>query len=95
MVTEYGMSSLGPIFYNGHDEESIWLAKQIGEYSTISQETASKVDGEISKIIEGAYKKATEILEQNKNLLEKVAARLLEKETLSQEEFRAVLNETQ
>lgn len=95
MVTEYGMSSLGPVFYNGHDEESIWLAKQMGEYNAISQETASKVDGEVAKIIDGAYKRATEILEQNRNLLEKVAAQLLEKETLSQEEFRAILNEIQ
>jgi len=52
MVTEYGMSSLGPISFNGHDEESMWLARQMGEYSRQSEEVASQVDREIRKIVE-------------------------------------------
>ncbi len=91
MVSEYGMSDLGPISFNGHDEESIWLAKQMGEYHTVSQETASKVDREVAKIVEGAYNRAKEILKEKRELLDKVSARLLEKETLLQEEFKAIL----
>ncbi|HDQ88704.1 MAG TPA: AAA family ATPase, partial [candidate division WWE3 bacterium] len=91
MVAEYGMSELGPISFKGHDEESIWLARQMGEYHTVSQETASKVDKEIVKIVEEAYKKAKELLEEKRELLDRVSAKLLEKETLSQEEFKALL----
>lgn len=92
MVTEYGMSSLGPIAFNGHEETKMWLARQMGEYSKQSEETASKIDKEIKKIIDEAYEKAKEILEKNKELMEKLANNLLEKETLTGDEFEAILN---
>lgn len=91
MITKYGMSDLGPISFDGDEDEDIWLAKQLGEYHGISQETASKVDREVTKIMGEAYNKALEILKGKRDLLDKVANKLLEKETLGQEEFKEIL----
>ncbi len=93
MVTEFGMSSLGPIAYTAHNEDKMWLAKQMGEYSKHSEEMAAKIDREIKKIIDKAYDKAKEILENNKGLMEKITEELLAKETLTQDEFEELLNE--
>lgn len=93
MVTEYGMSGLGPISFNGHDEEKRWLARQMGDYSRQSEEVASQVDREIRKIIEDAYKKAKGILKDNEEVIERISDKLLEKETLTREDFEALLNE--
>ena len=87
------MSSLGPISFNGHDEESIWLARQMGEYSRQSEEVASQVDREIRKIVEKAYDEAKKILLENKGALARVSSRLLEKETLTRDEFEALLGD--
>jgi len=93
MVTEYGMSSLGPIAYNGGNEEKNWLAKQLGESTAQSEEFTAKIDREIKKIVEEAYTKAKEILKGKGKIMERVAEELLKKETLTQEEFETLLNE--
>lgn len=93
MVTEYGMSSLGPVAYKGGNEESNWLAKQLGENAAQSEEFTAKIDREIKKIIEGAYTKAKEILEGKKEVMKNVAEELLKKETLTRGEFEVLLNE--
>jgi cell division protease FtsH len=93
MVTEYGMSNLGPISYSGYDEEKRWLAKQVGEYHKQSEEMAARIDKEVEKIIDTAYKRAKDILKGKKELMEKISNKLLEKETLTQDEFGALLSE--
>ena len=93
MVTEYGMSNLGPISYNGYDKEKNWLAKQMGEYNNQSEEITAKIDNEIKRIIDESYEKAKGILKENEKLMEKISKELLEKETLTQDEFEALLNE--
>ncbi len=90
MVTEYGMSKLGPIAFGSKDSEKIWLARQMGEYSAQSEEITAKIDREIKRIIDEAYSKAKEILKDNEEAIEKVSQKLLEKETLTQDEFDAV-----
>nr|MBP8961242.1 AAA family ATPase [Patescibacteria group bacterium] len=92
MVTEYGMSDLGPISFNGNDEEQIWLAKQMGEYHTVSQETASRVDKEVIKIVDKAYTEAKNILIAKKQLLDSISQKLLEQETLTQEDFKLLVS---
>ena len=90
MVTEYGMSTLGPIAYEmtgGHG----WIARDIDEGFKYSQEMAAKIDVEVTKIMEDCHKRAKEILTEHKEKLDKVAAALLEKETLYDEEFKAML----
>ena len=93
MVTEYGMSSLGPVAYIGSNEEKNWLAKQLGSSASQSEEFTAKIDREIKEIIERAYSRAKEILERKKEVIKKIAKELLEKETLTREEFGALLNE--
>jgi len=90
MVTEYGMSNLGPISYDGKDGR-FWLARQMGESAHYSQEIAAKIDAEIKLIIDNAFEKAKNILMEHKDKLDKVAARLLEKETIDGDEFRNLL----
>ena len=93
MVTEYGMSSLGPVAYIGSNEEKNWLAKQLGSSTSQSEEFTAKIDREIKEIIERAYSRAKEILEGKKEMIKEVVEELLEKETLTREEFEALLNE--
>ena len=91
MVTEYGMSSLGPIFFEGRSEFS-WLAEEFGEGSSISEEMSSKIDKEISGIVEKSYQEAKKILKENKEKLDKVVAKLLEVETIGGDEFKELVS---
>ncbi len=93
MVTEYGMSSLGPVAYNVGNTEQSWLAKQLGEYHVISQATAAEIDKEVKRFIEEGFNTAKNILEEHRDLLEAVADALMEKETLDKEEFEEILKE--
>ena len=90
MVTEYGMSSLGPINYESKSEFA-WLAKEFGESSPISNEMSAKIDSEIEKIIDGCYQEAKKILIEKRDVLDKVSLKLLEKETLDADEFKALI----
>jgi len=92
MVTKYGMSKkLGPIQF-GDDNQEIFLGKDIGHARNYSEEIASQIDVEISTIIENSYSEAKEILLKNMDALHKTAKLLMEKEKITGDEFRAVLN---
>jgi cell division protease FtsH len=91
MVTEYGMSSLGPVSYDMGGGQ-FWIARDIDEGSKISEEMTAKVDNEVEKIIKDAYEVAKELVKEHKDKLDILAAKLLEKETLDGDEFRALLN---
>jgi cell division protease FtsH len=95
MVTRYGMSEdLGNQIY-GRRDELVFLGKELAEHhKDYSEEIAAKIDKEISKIIESAYKTAEEVVTKNKKKLEKVAQVLLEKETIESEQFNKLLDET-
>lgn len=88
MVTELGMSELGPISIGG--AERTWFG-MFGEPKSWSEEMAGKVDAQVSKILDEAYKRAKKVLEANKGKLDKVAKALLEKETLDGEEFKKLV----
>ena len=90
MVTEYGMSPLGPIFYEARSKFS-WLAQEFGEAASISEEMSAKIDAEITRIVDESYEKAKEILRENRDKMDKVANRLLEVETIDGEEFRKLI----
>jgi len=92
MVTKYGMSKkLGPIQF-GDDNQEIFLGKDIGHARNYSEEIASQIDVEISTIIENSYSEAKKILLKNMDALHKTAKLLMEKEKITGDEFRAVLN---
>ena len=90
IVKEWGMSSLGPISF-GDKEEMIFLGREISEQKNYSEMVAEKIDKEIENIIRGAEKKATEIVKRRKELLEKIAKTLIEKETIEREEFEKII----
>lgn len=86
MVTLYGMSELGPVIYGDHHRE-IFLGRDFGHIKNYSEEISAKIDAEIRRIIAEAYDKAREILTKWKKKLTEIALVLLEKETLTREEF--------
>lgn len=88
MVTEYGMSELGPIIY-GEKNREVFLGRDFMHSKNYSEEIASKIDTEIDKIIKTAYQKAQTILKKNLSKLKEITQVLLKKETLSREEFLA------
>jgi cell division protease FtsH len=93
IVTDYGMSSLGPIIF-GETQGSQYLGIELSRSKNYSEETAAKIDKEIENILKTNYKKTEEILIKHKKLLEKVAKELLKKETLSEKQFKKLLEDS-
>ncbi|MDO8660201.1 MAG: cell division protein FtsH, partial [Candidatus Parcubacteria bacterium] len=91
IIKEYGMSPLGPISF-GEKEEIIFLGKEISEQRNYSEAIAFKIDKEVEKIIRTAEKTAQNILTKRKSLLDKVAKKLIEKETIEREDFEKLIN---
>jgi len=90
MVTQLGMSSdLGPLVY-GKKDELIFLGKEFGEQRNYSDATAEKIDHEILKVVNDAYKQAKKILTKYRKKLDEVANKLLEVETLSKKDFEKI-----
>lgn len=90
LVKEYGMSSLGPISF-GEKEELVFLGKEISEQRNYSEKIAERIDEEVDMIIKGAQKNAEIILLKHRNLLDKVAKDLIEKEIIEREEFEKII----
>jgi len=92
-VKEYGMSDkLGPLTY-GRKEELVFLGREIGEQRNYSEEVAKQIDEEIHRIITEAHDRAMEVLSNNRDKLDRIAGRLIEKETVDSDEFEALLKE--
>ena len=92
MVTEYGMSELGPIYLSG--EREVFLGRQFAQTSSgLSEKLMSDVDDEVRKLINEGRQRATEILEQHRNKLEGLVKLLLEKEKLDREAFEAFMED--
>jgi cell division protease FtsH len=89
IVKKYGMSKLGPIVF-GDREREIFLGGET-ESRNYSDEVAVQIDKEVERIINEAQKEAERILQENKNVLEKIAKRLIEKETIEREEFEELI----
>ncbi|MCX6721023.1 MAG: ATP-dependent zinc metalloprotease FtsH [Candidatus Staskawiczbacteria bacterium] len=90
LVKEFGMSSLGLIAF-GEKEELVFLGKEISEQRNYSEKIAERIDEEVDIIIKGAQKNAEIILLKRKNLLDKVAKDLIEKETIERAEFEKLI----
>jgi len=93
MVKEYGMSPLGPIVF-GQKEELAFLGQEFESTRNYSEETAAKIDAEVAKIIKEGQEKARQILSEKRGLLEKIAGRLIEKETIEKEEYEELIGIT-
>ena len=90
MVTRYGMSTLGARTF-GHKEELVFLGRELHEERDYSDETAKMIDSEVSRFVDEAFKKATAILTEKREVLERIAQTLLVRETLEKEAFDALV----
>ncbi len=86
MVTEYGMSDLGPMQLE-QQEGSVFLGRDYNKSRNFSNEVAHEIDIEMRKIIESCYEKARKIIKENRKLLDLIANTLLEYETLTKEQI--------
>ncbi|MBU1745104.1 MAG: ATP-dependent zinc metalloprotease FtsH [Proteobacteria bacterium] len=91
MVCEWGMSDeMGPLSY-GKKEEQIFLGREFATHKDYSEETARKIDKEVSRIVIKSYESAKQILSDHLDLLNRIAEELLEKEVLNGPELDALI----
>ncbi|MDP1994003.1 MAG: cell division protein FtsH, partial [Ignavibacteria bacterium] len=91
MVCEWGMSEkLGPLSY-GAKEEEIFLGREIQRHKDYSESTAVEIDVEVRAIITACMVRATEILDEDVELLHRLSAELLEREILDSEEIDKIM----
>ncbi len=89
MVAKYGMSeNIGPVSYD--DDQEVFLGRDYGHSKVYSESTASKIDTEVSSIIDTQYKKTIDMLTNHMDILERVAQALLKYETINAEQFNKV-----
>jgi cell division protease FtsH len=87
MVRSWGMSdNLGPLSY-AKGEEQVFLGREIAQHRDYSEATAKKIDEEINKLIKNSYGRARTVLNENLDILHKLAEKLLEKETVMGKEL--------
>ena len=90
MVTRLGMSDeLGPMVY-GQKDELIFLGREISEQRDYSEAIAEKIDAETRRLVSDAHEKARQILIEYREILDAIAKRLLEVETITREEFEDI-----
>jgi len=91
MVTEWGMSDLGPVAF-GQEDEPIFLGKEIARHKDYSEETARAIDDAVSSILSTSFKEAQRILTEHKEELVTLLEALVKRETLTDAEVRDVLS---
>ena len=92
MVCEWGMSTkMGPLTY-GTKEEQVFLGRDFNVQKNFSDETAKLIDLEVKALVMGGYNRAKELLLANRNLLEKLAQALLDKETITASEIKELID---
>ena len=95
MVTRYGMSEkLGPIAF-GEKEELIFLGREISEQRNYGDEVAREIDREVFRIVNEAHDRATEILNQNRAVLNDMASALIEVESVEGDKLRELMARVQ
>ena len=93
MVCEWGMSDeLGPLTY-GEKEEQIFLGREIAQHRDYSEETARRIDVAVAGIIAACAEKVNRLLKDNRDLLERMAQELLDKETIMQDDIKQIFAE--
>jgi cell division protease FtsH len=91
MVCEWGMSeALGPLTF-GKKEEQIFLGREIAQHQDYSEDTAIRIDQEVRRIVLDNYKKAKDLLEGARPILDKIADELLVREVLDADQVKALV----
>jgi cell division protease FtsH len=95
MVTRFGMSErLGPVAL-GRQNGNIFLGRDIAAERDFSEETAAAIDEEVRSLVDQAYRRAKDVLVKNQAVLDRIAAQLIEKETVDAGELQDILNTSQ
>lgn len=90
MVTEWGMSELGPVYYGSSHE--VFLGRDYGSSHAYSEDMAAKIDGEVNRIVEEAHQRAKGILTEGKDKLETLVRVLVECETIYDTEMKMIMD---
>jgi cell division protease FtsH len=90
MVCEFGMSDMGPLTY-GKKEQEIFLGRDLAQARDYSEDTARKIDAEVRNFVDTAYNSAYSILNNNKDIMHRMATALLERETLDAAEIKLII----
>lgn len=88
MVTSFGMSEVIGLMAIGDADHEVFLGREIGQRRQVSEHTAQQVDQEIKRLLDEAHGRARVVLEEHKDLLERIALALLERETLDREQIK-------
>ncbi len=92
MVTRFGMSDLGPVSLESQSGE-VFLGRDLMSRSEYSEEIASRVDAQVRTISESCYQKTVKLVEDNREVIDRLVDILVEKETIDGEEFRQIVAE--
>jgi cell division protease FtsH len=92
MVCEWGMSELGPLAY-GSKDEPVFLGREFAQRADYSQDTAIRIDHEVTRIVQSGYERARTVLTRYREVLDRIAHDLLERETLDGEEVYNTIRE--
>jgi cell division protease FtsH len=92
MVCEWGMSELGPLAY-GSKDEPVFLGREFAQRADYSQDTAIRIDHEVTRIVQSGYERARAVLTRYREVLDRIARALLERETLDGEEVYNTIRE--
>jgi cell division protease FtsH len=84
------MSAMGPLTF-GKKEEQIFLGREIAQHRDFSEDTAIKIDQEVKKIVTAQYERAKKIIDDNRDVLVRLAECLLERESLDGVEIRRIV----
>ena len=90
MVTEYGMSELGPVQYE-EKSEGVFLGRDYAKSKNFSDQVALEIDEQTRKIIEECYDKAKKIIKENKELIFQLSDALMKYETITKEQIESIV----
>ena len=90
MVTEYGMSELGPVQYE-EKSEGVFLGRDYAKSKNFSDQVALEIDEQTRKIIEECYEKAKKIIKENKDLIFQLSDALMKYETITKEQIESIV----
>ena len=91
MVCEWGMSDMGPMTF-GKVEQQIFLGREIAQHRDYSEDTAIRIDKEVTKIVMTSYDKARELIESNRDAMGRIAEALLEREVLDANDLQLLID---
>ena len=90
MITEYGMNDeIGPVYLGGDQE--VFVGRDFGHARNYSEELAARVDEQLEKTLHAALERATQLLNENREKLDRIARELINREKLDKEEFAALM----